>query len=99
MDNRYGDRRFTWRPEDEVHIGPTTTYDEAICLVFQNDITTLQLQGYDISYNRHTTALNTIQQRKIHVRVQTTIKFLVANRKSSIPITTWIQALCRDPPN
>src|SRR3954464_1811957 len=34
---------------------------------FQHDITTLQIQGYSISYNRHTTALNTIHQRKIHV--------------------------------
>ena len=34
---------------------------------FQHDITTLQLQGYNISYNRHTTALKQVQQRKIHV--------------------------------
>ena len=48
---------FPFRPEDEAHIGPTATYDKAICLGFQHDITTLQLQGYNISYNRHTTAL------------------------------------------
>src|ERR1041385_501326 len=34
---------------------------------FQHDITTLQIKGYNISYNRHTTASNTIQQRKIKV--------------------------------
>src|ERR1041385_9325031 len=48
---------------------------------FQHDITTIQIQGYNISYNRHTTASNTIQQRKIHVWVQTTCKCLVAKRK------------------
>src|SRR3954464_8038371 len=67
--------------------------------VFQHDITALHIQGYNISYNRHTTASNTIQQRKIHVWVQTTIKCLVAKRKTSIPITTWVQALRQDPPN
>src|SRR4051812_16312662 len=41
----------------EAHIGPTVTYDEAIGLGFQHDITTLQLHGYNISYNQHTTAL------------------------------------------
>src|ERR1044071_5786061 len=34
---------------------------------FQHDITTLQIKGYNISYNRHIIASNTIQQRKIHV--------------------------------
>src|ERR1041385_6226765 len=34
---------------------------------FQHDIITLQIQGYNISYNRHTTALNIIQHRKIYV--------------------------------
>src|SRR3954470_20948617 len=48
---------------------------------FQHDITTLQLHGYNISYNRHTTALNTIHQRKVHVCVHTTNKGLVAKRK------------------
>src|ERR1041385_3126775 len=52
---------------------------------FQHDITTLQKQGYNISYNRHATASNTIQQRKIHVWVQTTSKCLLATRKTSIP--------------
>src|SRR3954463_6689318 len=66
---------------------------------FQHDITTLQIQGYNISYNRHTTAINTIQQRKIHVWVQATSKCLQAKRKTSIPITTRVQALRRDPPN
>src|ERR1044071_5243365 len=48
---------FPSKSEDESHIRPTATYEEAICLGFQHDITTLQLQGYNISYNRHTTAL------------------------------------------
>src|SRR4051812_4586946 len=48
---------FSSRPEDEAHIGPTATYDDTICLGFQYDITTLQLQGYNISYNRHITTL------------------------------------------
>src|SRR4051812_43517281 len=45
------------KPEDQAHIKPTAIYDEVICLGFQHDITTLQLQGYTISYNRQTTAL------------------------------------------
>src|SRR3954465_8143152 len=65
----------------------------------QHDITTLQIQGYNISYNRHTTASNTIKQLKIHVWVQTTSKCLVAKRKTSIPITTQVKDLRRDPPN
>src|SRR3954470_22141870 len=43
--------------------------------------------------------LNTIHQRKIHVRVWTTIKCLVAKVKHTIPVTTRVQALRRDPPN
>src|ERR1044072_4660328 len=43
-------------PEDEAHIGPTATYDEVIYPGFQHDITALQIQGYNISYNRHTSA-------------------------------------------
>src|SRR4051812_18582213 len=39
------------KPEDEAHIGPTATYDEVIYPGFQHDITTLQIQGYNISYN------------------------------------------------
>ena len=48
---------FPSKSKDEAHIEPTATYDEAICPGFQHDITTLQLQGYNISYIRHTTAL------------------------------------------
>src|SRR3954464_7965276 len=48
---------------------------------FQQDITTLQIQGYNISYKQHTTSTNKIQQRKTYVWVQTTIKCLVAKRK------------------
>src|SRR4051812_17808634 len=47
---------FPSKPEDEAHIGPTATYDEVIYPGFQHDITALQIQGYNISYNRHTTA-------------------------------------------
>src|SRR3954463_8978024 len=49
-------RTFLSRPEDEAHIGPTATYDEVIYPGFQHDITALQIQGYNISYNRHTIA-------------------------------------------
>src|SRR3954462_7555502 len=45
---------FLPKPEDEAHIGPTATYEEVIHPGFQHDITTLQIQGYNISYNRHT---------------------------------------------
>src|SRR4051812_27602978 len=37
---------FPSKPEDEAHIGPTATYDEAIHPGFQHDITGLQIQGY-----------------------------------------------------
>src|SRR4051812_9365190 len=49
-------RTFPPEPEDEAHIGPTATYDEVIYPGFQHDITALQIQGYNISYNRHTSA-------------------------------------------
>src|SRR3954469_7852903 len=49
-------RTFPPEPEDEAHIGPTATYDGVIYPGFQHDITTLQIQGYNISYNRHTIA-------------------------------------------
>src|SRR4051812_32659408 len=42
---------FSSKPEDEAHIGPTAKYDEVIYPGFQHDITTLQIQGYNISYN------------------------------------------------
>src|ERR1043165_1269273 len=44
------------KPEDEAHIGPTATYDEVIYPGFQHDITALHIQGYNISYSRHTSA-------------------------------------------
>src|SRR3954462_925900 len=47
---------FPSKPEHEAHIGPTATYDEVIYPGFQHDITALQIQGYNISYIRHTTA-------------------------------------------
>ena len=47
---------FPPEPEDEAHIGPTATYDKVIYPGFQHDITALQIQGYNISYKRHTIA-------------------------------------------
>src|SRR3954464_5543029 len=47
---------FPSKPEDEAHISPSTTYDEVIYPGFQHDITALQIQGYNISYNRYTSA-------------------------------------------
>src|SRR3954466_10484834 len=84
---------FPSKPEDEAHIGPTATYDEVIYPRFQHDIIALQIQGYNISYNRHTTASNALHQLKVHVRVRTTIKCLVAKVKHTIPVTTRVQAL------
>src|SRR3954463_12610230 len=49
-------RTFPPEPEDEAHIGPTATYDEVIYPGFQHDIIALQIQGYNISYNRHIAA-------------------------------------------
>src|SRR3954462_12581676 len=60
-------RTFPPEPEDEAHIGPTATYDDVIYPGFQHDITALHIQAYNISYNRHTKRLNTLQQRKIYV--------------------------------
>ena len=85
------------KPEDEAHIGPTATYDGVIYPGFQHDITTLQIQGYNISYNRHTTAFNIIHQRRIHVWVQTTIKCLMAKVKHTMPMSTRVQDLRRGP--
>ena len=49
-------RTFPPEPKDEAHIGPTATYDEVIYPGFQHDIIALQIQGYNISYKRHTSA-------------------------------------------
>src|SRR3954464_7976108 len=78
-------RTFPPEPEDEAHISPTATYDEVIHPGFQHDITALQIQGYNISYNRHTIALNTIHQRKQYAWVQATNRCLVAKVKQTIP--------------
>src|SRR4051812_31565335 len=90
-------RTFPPEPEEEAHIGPTTTYDEVIYPGFQHDITTLQIQGYNISYNRHTTALNIIHQQNTYAWVQATNRCLVAKVKQTIPVTAWVQALRRGP--
>src|SRR3954462_9495160 len=78
-------RTFPPEPEDEAHIGPTATYDKVIYPGFQHDITTLQIQGYNISYNRHRTALNTSQQRKSYAWVHATNRCLVAKVKHIRP--------------
>src|ERR1041385_2914932 len=100
-DMRYCSRSWCFHPDPGTkHISvPLRHMTKPSAPDSQHDITTLQIQGYNISYNRHTTASNTIKQRKIHVWVQTTSKCLVAKRKTSIPITTRVQALRRDPPN
>src|ERR1041385_3401084 len=100
-DMRYCSRSRCFHPDPGTkHISvPPRHMTKPYAPDFQHDITTLQIQGYNISYSRHTTASNRIQQRKIHVWVQSTIKCLLAKRKSSIPITTRVQALRRVPPN
>ena len=52
---------FPSKSEGEAHIEPTVTYDEVICPGFQHDITTLQLQGYNISHTQAYICLNAIQ--------------------------------------
>src|SRR3954466_15841179 len=88
---------FPSKPEDEAHIGTTATYDEVIYPGFQHDITALQIQGYNISYNRHTTALNTIHQWKTYAWVQVTNRCVAAKVKQTIAVTAWVQALRRGP--
>src|SRR3954467_14952525 len=86
-DTRYcsRSRRFHLDPGTKHISVPPRHMTKPYAPDFQHDITTLQIQGYNISYNRHTTASNTIQQRNIHVWVQTTIKCLVEKRTTSIP--------------
>src|SRR4051812_17436852 len=66
---------------------------------FQHDITTLQIQGYNISYNRHTTALIQYNSGRYmsEYRLQSNANWQKV--KHTIPITTRVQALRRDPPN
>src|ERR1044071_3778024 len=68
-DKRYYSRSKCFHPDPGTkHISvPPRHMTKSYAPDFQHDITTLQVQGYNISYNRHTTASNTIQQRKIHV--------------------------------
>src|ERR1041385_5099644 len=86
-DMRYCSRSRCFHPDSGTkHISVPPRHMTKSCAPdFQHDITTLQIQGYNISYNRHKTASNEIQQRKIHVWLQTTSKCLVAKRKTSIP--------------
>src|SRR3954471_19953466 len=68
-DMRYCFRSGRFRPNPRTeHISvPPRHMTKPYAPDFQQDITTLQIQGNNISYNRHTTASNTIQQRKIYV--------------------------------
>src|SRR3954463_16089302 len=67
-DMRYYSRSRCFHPDPGMkHISvPPRHMTLSYAPDFQHDITTLQLHGYNISYNRHTTALNTLHQRKIH---------------------------------
>src|ERR1041385_1068592 len=66
---------------------------------FQHDITTLQIQGYNISYKRHTTALNTNTTAE-DTCLGTDYNQMPRGKEKNIdPITTRVQALRRDPPN
>src|ERR1041384_6215309 len=88
---------FPSRSRYEAHIGPTATYDNAICLGFPtlyHSITDTRIQHLiQSAYN----CLNTIHQRKIHVWVQTTIRCLSAKVKHTKPTSTRVQALRRGP--
>src|SRR3954464_205999 len=68
-DMRYCSRSRCFHPDlGTKHISvPPRHMTKPYAPDFQHDITTLQIQGYNISYNRYTTASNTIQQRKVHV--------------------------------
>src|ERR1041385_8853422 len=65
---------------------------------FEHDITTLKIQGYNISYNRHTTAL--IQYNSGRTCLSTDYKQIPSGKEKNVdPITTPVQALRWDPPN
>src|ERR1041385_1894280 len=68
-DMRYCSRSRCFHPDlGTKHISvPPRHMTKSYAPGFQHDITTLQIQGYNIPYNQHTTASNTIQQRKVHV--------------------------------
>src|SRR3954465_5828694 len=58
-DMRYYSRSRCFHPDPgTTHISvPPRHMTKSYAPAFQHDITTLQIQGYNISYNRHTTAL------------------------------------------
>src|SRR3954471_8877212 len=62
-DMRYCSRSRCFHPDPGTkHISvPPQHMTKSYAPDFEHDITTLQIQGYNISYNRHTTASNTIQ--------------------------------------
>src|ERR1041385_704166 len=93
------DMRYCSRSGDEAHIGPTATYDKAICLGFPtsyHNITDTRIQhliqsAYNcLKYN--TTSEDTC--------LSTDYKQMPSGKEKNIdPITTRVQALRRDPPN
>src|ERR1041385_1623464 len=90
---------FPSRSGDEAHIGPTATYDEVIC------------PGFPTLYHNiiDTRIQHLIQTSYICLKYNITAEDICLStdynqmpsgkRKSSIPITTRVQALRRDPPN
>src|SRR3954469_13195666 len=89
-------RTFPPEPEDEAHIGPTATYDEVIHPGFQHDITTLQIQEYNISYNRHTSAR--IQYNSGRYKSEYRLQSMPSGKgKTHRAHVTRVQALRREP--
>ena len=88
---------FPSKPKDEAHIEPTATYDEAICPGFQHDITTLQLQGYTISYKRHISTLNTNTTSEDTCLSTDYNQMASGKEKSIVPKSTRVQAPRGDP--
>src|SRR3954468_19691099 len=92
-------RTFPPEPEDEAHIGPTATYDKAICPGFPtryHNITDTRIQHLiQAAYN--CLKYNTTAEDKC---LSTDYKQMPTGKEKNIdPITTWVQALRRDPPN
>src|SRR3954470_11989439 len=85
-------RTFPPEPEDEAHIGPTATYDEAIYPGFQHDITALQIQGT----TSHTSAYKCLKYNTSAEGTCLSIDYkqcLVAKVKHTMPTSTRVPAL------
>src|SRR3954469_25226705 len=98
---RYCFRSGRFRPNPRTkHISvPPRHMTKPYAPDFQQDITTLQIQGYNISYKQHTTASNknTTAEDKY---LSTDYNQMPSGKEKNIdPITTRVQALRRDPPN